>query len=710
MLMQVALVSAPAVPSAGLTPPGDVHDRSSYAMALDALCGTPQSLDRAALLREELRHAFVASGQAVSPDDWHRLGCVRSWLDVAGAIAHEGFLMPLGAAWQEGATRAWLAMLERHPEERRAADALGVLAVEQPFPKREPEVRAALVAAVARGIAAAAAVRGCAILTHRAGDRLASGQCTVAGLRAGHDSTWQLLHLSRLAASAGDTSLTVTLFDRALREARDAPAWSEVGWHLRWFTEPPEWSAWEGLPDTARAGWVRDRLAARDLRDGHRPGARLVEHWNRLDHVEANFRREPPRHLRGFSQVTANPDGPTDPDRARFTHEPEYVPGSAFRDYLPLVEWLDDRGAVWLRFGKPTKTADWMAVNSTTPLVRESWRYDIDGEPLVLHFESEAFDGAWQATRLVSGILGHYLCALDRNRCVLTLSLACWELPGGCRSPPITRERLEAERVEDRAQIALATTRDDNSVRPDHPVATVAQFARVWDPRSLQPLAVVPYAFRLGDLERAADSTVAIHLAIRQWSAARGEWQEAAFDRTLRLRGRHDDEARLTGYSVVRSASDVSAWALHASQGADRAGRTWGDHLSPLPVGPLQLSDLVLGAASQGESWTTTHGTVVPLGPLGAFNKDEPIALYWQVRSNATLETARITIALHRFDAHGDARPALEVSFEGRVAGGLTEWQRELGVGQLDRGEYRLEVVVEGGGVAARRNGRLLLR
>jgi hypothetical protein len=310
----------------------------------------------------------------------------------------------------------------------------------------------------------------------------------------------------------------------------------------------------------------------------------------------------------------------------------------------------------------------------------------------------------------VSGILGHYLCALDRNRCVLTLSLACWELPGGCGSPPITRERLEAERVEDRAQIAIATTHDDNSLRPAHPIATVAHVARVWDPASLDPLAVIPYAFRLGDLERAADSTVAMHLAIRQWSAARGEWQEAAFDRTLRVRGRHDDDARLTGYSVVRSAADVSAWALHASQGADRGGRAWGDHLAPLGAGPLRLSDLVIGAASQGESWTTTRGTVVPLGPLGAFDKDEPIALYWQVRSTATHENARITVALYQISARGDAEPALEVSFEGRVAIGLTEWQRDLGVRQLDDGEYRIEVVVEGGGTTARRQGRLLLR
>src|SRR5690606_4763287 len=114
------------------------------------------------------------------------------------------------------------------------------------------------------------------------------------------------------------------------------------------------------------------------------------------------------------------------------------------------------------------------------------------------------------------------------------MSLACWELPGGCGNPPISIERLEAERAEDRSDIVIATTRDDNSVRTAHPIATVAQFARVWDPRSGQPLAVIPYAFRVADVERQADSagaTATIFLTIRQWSAARAEWQESSFER-----------------------------------------------------------------------------------------------------------------------------------------------------------------------------------
>jgi hypothetical protein len=235
----------------------------------------------------------------------------------------------------------------------------------------------------------------------------------------------------------------------------------------------------------------------------------------------------------------------------------------------------------------------------------------------------------------------------------------------------------------------------------------------VWDPRSGQPLAVIPYAVRLGDVDRRADSSGAsatLHFTIRQWSAARAEWQESSFERNLRIGGRPSDDARLTGYSVVRSAPDVSAWSFFAAQAGDRLGRAWEDRLPPLPGGALALSDLVLGATSQGQRWTTTGGTVVPLGPLGAFDKDEPVSLYWQVRSEALHESARITIALHRIGARGDARPALEVTFDGRIERGLSEWQRDLGARQLDDGEYRVEVVVRADEVEVRRQGRLLLR
>jgi hypothetical protein len=189
-----------------------------------------------------------------------------------------------------------------------------------------------------------------------------------------------------------------------------------------------------------------------------------------------------------------------------------------------------------------------------------------------------------------------------------------------------------------------------------------------------------------------------------------GSWTSTDFSRRLRFAGRMGDDAHLTGYGVVPSNGDVTAWSLFAGQGADRAGRAWGDRVPPLTSGDLAMSDLVIGAESQGQTWTTTGGTQVPLGPLGAFDKEEPVAVYWQVRSGVARDPVRIVIALYRAGPRDTEQAVLEVAFDGRLAAGLNELQRNLGVAELDGGSYRVEVTVRDGEADAVRSGRLLLR
>jgi hypothetical protein len=204
--------------------------------------------------------------------------------------------------------------------------------------------------------------------------------------------------------------------------------------------------------------------------------------------------------------------------------------------------------------------------------------------------------------------------------------------------------------------------------------------------------------------------TATMAVTLRQWNPADAEWRSTDFVRRLRLPARLRNSSHLTGYLVTPGSAGTGAWSLVVTQGEDYRGRAWADRLAPLGNGSLVLSDLILGAASQGQVWTTTGGSTVPLGPLGAFTRTEPVSLYWQVRSAAAHEAARITVTLHRIGARGDARPALEVAFEGRVAAGLSEWQRDLGVQHLDDGEYRLEVAIAVGDLVTRRHARLLLR
>lgn len=720
------------VPRRVLSPPDSLSDVSHYQAAIDFACPAPPAT-RSELFRLE---AIAAGRAGQSPNDaeeWHTLACARAHLDVDGAIGRQSREMPLGTSWQEGAINAELKALTAQPDRRESAELLAVLMSDQPEPKPAAAIRMALARAVTDGVAAPAAVRGCAALSLRLGDLAATNRCVEIGLEGGADSTWQLMMLARLASRTPDTAFVSTLFDGALGSAHDAAAWSEVGWQVRWFLEPDEWGEWQGLDDQRRAGWVRDRLAARDIRDGKRAGARLVEHFHRLDYAEEHFRLSIPRDQRGRLLVAASPDNRMGYDWVAKSGKPGIIPAAPWRFFKRFDYHLDDRGAVWLRWGPPLRRIPWTGsdVNLCGPgeqraapagmeyaqdvrvqcgsivNTREAWVYEIDNARLFLNFESEQFDGTQSASRLVGGVLGLYMCEIDNYRCVLANRSSSGVLP------PISLEQVSTLRQVDQENITEATTKDDNSVRVAHHIATVATLSRVWDPASGATLAVVPYALRLGDLEIDPDSnTATIDLAVRQWNPVITAWQATELTRQLRIPSSRDKDAFVTGFLVVPSTEGVSAWSLVAGQGTDRLGRSFADRIPPLATGPLAISDVVLGTASQGQRWQTTGGRTVPLGPLGAYDRKQPVAVYWQTDSERGRVKVRTTIRLLRTDRKGVPSVALEVATEGELNSGFTEYQREVGVAQLDAGSYRLEVELTdlGDGATVKRSARLLLK
>lgn len=710
--------------------------------AIRALCPSADSSDRGALLREELRRADrAATSREVA--DWHALGCTRALLYVAEAISRPGLLMAVGTSWHEGAVAVLLRGLELRADHEASAALLAELALAEAIGPEPREVAAGLVGAVKAGVRGSMALRGCSEFARRTGALAESASCTALALEAGLDSVWQLINASRLAVAAGDTGTAQRRFGMAAAAARDSSDWATLGWHLRWFLEPAEEVEWRVLPGSQRPPWIRDRFAARDVRDGRAPGSRLAEHFTRLDTVEARFTVLLTRRQMGRFDHAATPEarpfrGAGSVRNVEAWYEPGLIAAQPYREFHRWEPRFDDRAVIWMRFGAPLHRVRWSGRDTARVLgcaqcakvqvdaegttnTREAWQYVIDGRALLLSFESEQFSGVVEATRLVAGVLGSYFCGVDAARCDATnrSQLAFsrnWEMVRDSRDPILSAlppETVARIRQEDHAQVREATQQDDNAVRVEHPIAVVAQLARVWDPSSGAMLAVVPYAVRVGDVLRDEDSTgitATMAVTLRQWDPGSAEWQSTGFVRRLRLPDRLRNSSHLTGYLVTPSTPGTGAWSLVVAQGDAHRGRAWADRLPSLGGGALRLSDLVLGATSQDQSWTTTRGTVVPLGPLGAFDKNEPVSLYWQVQSESTQEQAQVTIALHEVGARGDTRPALEVTFEGRIGAGLTEWQRDLGVGRLDGGAYRVEVIVEAGGATTRRSGRLLLR
>ncbi|HEY4099959.1 MAG TPA: hypothetical protein VGM20_03685 [Gemmatimonadales bacterium] len=701
--------------------------------AADAICDNPAGLDRNQLLARENRLAIDAARASSQAAGWLALGCARAALDGDGALSHDGPLMVVGNSWATGSERALLKALAIDPRNGRAAEALATLALDDLEPDDVAATASAIVKATAAGVSTPAALRACDELALRTGDIASARRCVATGLARGSDSTWHLIRRARLDFRSADTVSGTRDFLAAAGAAHDTAARSEIDWQLQWFLSPDEQATASRIADSARANWIRDRLVERDVRDGQPRGARLAEHFNRLEYALANFRLEIPAAIRRKGGLLApTPESHFSPDSLHMFCEPGLIPADPVRDYHRWQSDIDDRGVVWLRFGAPEKRirsspscADTVITDPQTRGIpinpREVWYYEIDGKPLLLNFEGEEFDGSEEATRLVTGVLGSYLCDVDALRCGLTqLSIADWKAHtakhGTPPSSPLVKvEDIEHVRQDDRAYISAATTADDNSVRGERNIAIVSRLHRLWDPISAAPIALITYAFPIKDLavqSGGAGVSTTVDLTVRQWDRDADRWQDTSVSRHFQIADTGSKATNLVGYVVTPSSSGVSAWSVVATQPEQRRGRAMDVTTAGLDPGPVAISDLVFGSSAQGLSWRL-HGEPIPLAPTNAVDRRDTVSMYYQIRSETQRDGLRTTVALYPIrDGVVSDSAALQVTFDQAVHSGINEVAPIVDLSNLDRGSYRVEVrLVDAAGRAlVRRRAGLDLR
>ncbi|MBL0179811.1 MAG: hypothetical protein IPP98_11900 [Gemmatimonadetes bacterium] len=668
-------------------------------------CVGTSAHDRAKLLREEERASWAVRDHPDSAAAWHALACVRANLELAGGIGREGPVMTAGDAWNFGAIKAAVRAI-RIDARSPASELLGWLALEERPDDVEEEVLVALRHAVEAGSSSPNLLTGCAQVALERGDGALSRRCLRLGLASGHDSTFHLLRLARLAYREGDTHSGYDAFLLAA-ETLDSPRdREEIGWHLQWFMSPTELAAWIKLPVKDARAWVRDHLASRDIRDGRAPGTRLQEHFGRLEYVLTHFRLRLPRvawKAGGIVGATPETGGGEEPDAVRQTCEPGTIPARPYRFYSRWQGAIDDRGVIWMRFGAPDER---VAVapqcpqgGPPSPNLREAWVYRLDGNQMLLQFENERFDGSAEATRLVTGVLGSYLCGIDAWRCGLTMRSASG-------AAPLPQEQLQRVIVSDAELVKIGTTKDDNSVRGAKPIRVVADLRRLWEPRSGLPISLVTWAARLDDLASESEGTsrtAAITVTVRRWARATGEWHDTTLDRRLTLPDTASGKRFLTGAFVLPGVEDATAWSVVLEQSDRRSGRAWDDEVTPQGGGALAVSDLVLGSPRQGLRWDAGPETI-PLAPLGTVNRSAPATLFYQVRSDRAMSGTTTRISIYRDQKQGAGRkPVLQVSSGSSFSAGLNPVLREIDFGRLDQGRHRIEIEI------LAPNGRVLL-
>lgn len=512
---------------------------------IHALCPVPTTTDRVALVANEERLANRvrdARGK-VTAAQWRALACGRARLQSIGALSSRAsHLMNEGTPWGTGAIDAALHALELEPTEATALPLLALLSMADAEPDQLPALAKLMRAAVDAGSRVPAVLRACSDFALRNSDSTGIRACAAAGLAAGSDSTWHLLRLTRQAFRDADTLGGMRFFVDAAGAAHDSLARRDLEWQLQWFVTPAELAAWRVSPDSSHAGWVRDRLLARDVHDGHPPGSRLAEHYARLEFVEKSYRMALPAQLRraalGGTSVFLGVDGSGNSTSA-----------TGWAEYRRWQVDFDDRGVVWMRFGRPDKVAQNVAGKGAAAL--ETWRYDLDGTPMLVHFTEADFDGSSGTTTMVVGVVGEWQCGIDSWRCLLAQM-------GG-----VSPEQIQRLREVDREYLAIATTKDDNSPRGQQPIHAVAQLFQLWDALSEEPLAVIAYGMRLEDLKVTRDSSrresARVELALARWQPATAEWQEDSLPGDFVVPARKEDRTHLTGFTTLPGVGGVAS-------------------------------------------------------------------------------------------------------------------------------------------------------
>ncbi len=239
------------------------------------------------------------------------------------------------------------------------------------------------------------------------------------------------------------------------------------------------------------------------------------------------------------------------------------------------------------------------------------------------------------------------------------------------------------------------------------PLELVAQVDHLWDPATGSPIDLLPYTIVGTDLaahDSAGRRTALVNLELRRWGGAGAS--DTTIRESLALPPHTPKHPAFTGYIVVPTLSGLDSWSLMASQVELRQGGVFQDGKAPLDSGPLVVSDLVLGMASQGLVWET-GGRQVVLAPQDMVARNEPVRLYYQVKSDIDRVSVRTTLRLFPEGAdRATTKPAMQIAFETPIRRGLNEIERELSVTQLASGRYwfDIEVVDTGADVTSRRS------
>ncbi len=711
--------------------------------------------DAAIAAELELRHVVEAEPNWAS--GWYAMGIARLALARSAVTAKPGPLQILGMSWEAGAGHALVRSLELDSTNADAATALALAGIPREG-KAQLSKRLEMLRQI-RPMLGPAALLGAARVERIAGSRDSAAALLGRALASGLvDSGFVATQLAReLYASGRAEAGAQALFEGASTTTKQGQ--TAYRRELEWVAEPVELAAWDQVQPADRPLWLRQFWAGRDVKEGWPDGTRLVEHYRRIETAWKDFTLVLPpsgrqlaasttggidtfvdelieRRMNGAEGLSYEQDLAAAASDGKVASSTEYRQvtdglaitsqmkalglGGPFRAFRTTQDVLDDRGVVWIRYGKPDKI-----VSSAGGKAMQVWAYDHIEPRLVLQFQEENFVGQAGATRLVPTLINEagrfrdQFCGIEPSLCAAITSdpssryddsaplsagaarqYAQAKTDGGRLTPAII-DRAVRSGVE---QIARATTTDANPRVFTREVDPVVQLYGLVAPGTARSVALAAFAIPGDQLEgtqppAAGGRTVYPVRMMLSLLDATGRRVDVDTLRNFAVASPLQKGQFLTGTLEVQLPPGRYRGSLLISQGDGRgAVATLPGIGVPGQGNRLAVSSVVLGRAGSGTAWRSGNA-VVALNPLGAFTEKGQAELYYQVAGQSPGTSYQATLEF--FDTASPETSALTLQFDENAAASFREVHRTVGLANLKPGRYRLTVTVAGGGASA---------
>lgn len=238
------------------------------------------------------------------------------------------------------------------------------------------------------------------------------------------------------------------------------------------------------------------------------------------------------------------------------------------------------------------------------------------------------------------------------------------------------------------AQVHSATVQQPPHIRH---LRMLAQVHRVWDPNTGKQMGVVPFALA-NDFTPGIRDSAKFEVDLRGADRGNADMADALTHSAAML---FPAAPRMSGAFYIPLPGKPSKWRVTAHEPEGRAEKHIELAVTPLVEGPFALSDVVIGSAQQGVSWTP--GSVpISLAPKQIVFSDRWVQLNYQVRSESARTGLRTRLIITRIiDETAQDGEVITLGFPGeRVAAGLNLVQREIDASRLSGSRYRIDVEV----------------